>query len=208
MSLGSRRDYISTVALVPFAWAALSMQGRIFCAGQPRAHLHDAEEFREERMIAIRPIESMVTVGPSPENADRAKLSQFVLNGAKRQSRHVHELADVTLLLGRWEKEAQQLSAHFRKQDVQDGAFRWQDKAIVDMTALNSQVRARGVWRVMLALYWCAWRQLDKRVFTACSAAATFSGGTRCRSEVIPNLERIQMSHFVGSHCHGLTPLR
>jgi hypothetical protein len=32
----------------------------------------------------------MITVGPSPENADRAKLSQFVLNGAKRQSRHVH----------------------------------------------------------------------------------------------------------------------
>src|SRR4051794_3340559 len=45
-------------------------------------------------------------------------------------------------------------------------------------------------------------------LFTAVSAAAIFSGATRRRPEVIRSLDSVQISHFVGSHCHGLTPLR
>jgi hypothetical protein len=47
-----------------------------------------------------------------------------------------------------------------------------------------------------------------RRCASASSAIATLSSGTLRSLRVSPTFDSVQMSHLVGSHCQGLTPLR
>ena len=66
-------------------------------------------------MTPICVIESMISVGPTPHQANRAQVSELFLNGAKGEPALAHQLANVALLFRAEEKQPQDLGADFRK---------------------------------------------------------------------------------------------
>ena len=67
------------------------------------ADFYDMHEISEERMVGIRPIESMITIGPTLNNFERAQFLKLLLDRGKRQAAHSRQLAHITLF--EWEGE-------------------------------------------------------------------------------------------------------
>jgi hypothetical protein len=74
-------------------------------------------------MIVIGTIEPMITIRPAGDQLNSAEFTKLVLNCAESESAHSHQLADVTLLSRRREKQSQDFGANFWKQDLDDLAF-------------------------------------------------------------------------------------
>jgi hypothetical protein len=51
-------------------------------SGKAGAGLDDAQQMEKERVVSICAIESMISVGPTCDQANRAQVSELFLNGA------------------------------------------------------------------------------------------------------------------------------
>lgn len=95
-------------------------------------------------MIAIGAIEPVIAIGPARDQLNSAEFTKLVLNRAESESAHPHQLAHVTLLSRRREKQSQDFGANLWKQDLEDLAFwlqRGQEKRKLDcfkQSSLNS----------------------------------------------------------------------
>src|SRR4029453_31791 len=70
----------------------------------------------------------------------------------------------------------------------------------------SRQTPARSLTVPLVAL--AIMSRLSLSLETARSAPRMVSGGTRRNFLAKPTFESVQIIHFVGSHCHGLTPFR
>jgi hypothetical protein len=82
---------------------------------QAGALLDDIAQIGKKWVIAIRLVETVVSVGPARNNTSRAQSGQFLLDRAQGESAHHHEFADVSLDSRVRKEQAQNCRTRFRK---------------------------------------------------------------------------------------------
>jgi len=92
---------------------------------QARAFLDNIAQIRKKRVIAIRLVEAVVSVGPGGDYAGRAQSSQFLLNRAQGEAAHQREFADVALDFRVRKEQAQDCRTCFRKQQINNPGLRF-----------------------------------------------------------------------------------
>src|SRR2546428_867669 len=85
--------------------------------------LHNVRDGTEQGVIAVRAVESVVTIRPARNKLERAQLAKFILDCAQGKSAHPHQLAYITFLLRRCEEQSQYLSAALGKQCFQNAVL-------------------------------------------------------------------------------------
>jgi hypothetical protein len=117
--LGGRNDHQQNLARLPprFLFAARRSlpDTRQTCAG-----LNNPEKNREQFVIAIRPVKTVVSIGPVGDQTGRAQIGQLLLDGSQGQTAHHHQLADVTLLGGIGKEQPEDFRAHSGKENFQN----------------------------------------------------------------------------------------
>ena len=98
--------------------------------GQAGAFLDNIAQIRKKRVISIRLVEAMVSVGPGRDYAGRAQSSQFLLNCAQGEAAHQREFADVELDSRVRKEKAQDCRTRFRKQQINNFGLRFHIFAI------------------------------------------------------------------------------
>jgi hypothetical protein len=113
---------------------------------QAGAFLDDIAQIGKKRVIAIRLVETVVSVGPARDNTSRAQNGQFLLDRAQGESAHHHEFADVSLDSRVRKEQAQDCRTCFRKQQINNPVLRFHifaiksSCALINLTGLTSQV--------------------------------------------------------------------
>jgi hypothetical protein len=82
---------------------------------QAGAFLDDIAQIGKKWVIAIRLVETVVSVGPARNNTSRAQSGQFLLDRAQGEAAHDHEFADVSLDSRVRKEQAQNCRTRFRK---------------------------------------------------------------------------------------------
>jgi len=82
---------------------------------QAGALLDDIAQIGKKWVIAIRLVETVVSVGPARDNTSRAQSGQFLLDRAQGEAAHDHEFADVSLDSRVRKEQAQNCRPRFRK---------------------------------------------------------------------------------------------
>src|SRR5437016_14611217 len=85
--------------------------------------LYNVEEIGDKHVIAVCTVESVITIGPARNKFQRAQLAKLILDRGKPKTTHSHQFAHISFLMGRCEKQSQQLRAHLGEQHFQDGAL-------------------------------------------------------------------------------------
>ncbi|PYL95079.1 MAG: hypothetical protein DME28_03100 [Verrucomicrobia bacterium] len=68
---------------------------------------YDVDEVGEKRVIAVCPVESVITIGPARNKFQRAQLAKLILDRGKPKTTHSHQFAHISFLMGRCEKQSQ-----------------------------------------------------------------------------------------------------
>lgn len=120
------------------------MDGGVFWPRKFCADGDDPAQWREERVLRIRSIKTVITVRPTIDEAEGAQLAEFILHRVESKTAQVHQFADVTLLERRSEERAQEFGPDSGKQDLQNCAFRLHSATSLDSTALSRRVSFAG----------------------------------------------------------------
>jgi hypothetical protein len=67
-----------------------SMKRGVLRSRQTFTQLENAQKLGKNRVVAVRSIESAAVLRPTPDEADRMELAQFILHRGEGQPAHIH----------------------------------------------------------------------------------------------------------------------
>jgi hypothetical protein len=72
----------------------------------------------KKRVVAIRTIEPVISIGPAVDQAERTQDSQLFLNCSQGESAHQRQFPNITLRFRIREKQPQDLGSRFWEQQI------------------------------------------------------------------------------------------